>query len=80
MRKIAKRFRGWLAFKAHILSKQSTLGSKAENRGVVVTEVGSYSRRVDSCTTQLKAQGPSRTCSESKEEDEKEGKVCGKRS
>ena len=27
-------------------------------------------RRVDSCITQLKAQGPSRTCDESKEEEE----------
>ena len=31
-------------------------------------EVGSYLRRIDSCITQLKAQGPSRTCNESKEE------------
>ena len=30
----------------------------------------SYLRRIDSCITQLKAQGPSRTCNESKEEDE----------
>ena len=35
---------------------------------VVVTEAGSYSRLIDSCITQLKAQGPSRTCNESKEE------------
>ena len=28
----------------------------------------SYLRRIDSCITQLKAQGPSRTCNESKEE------------
>ena len=28
--------------------------------------------RIDSCITQLKAQGPSRTCNESKEEEEKE--------
>jgi len=32
------------------------------------TEVGSYARLIDSCITQLKAQGPSRTCNESKEE------------
>ena len=32
------------------------------------TEAGSYLRRIDSCITQLKAQGPSRTCNESKEE------------
>ena len=31
---------------------------------------GSYLRLTDSCITQLKAQGPSRTCNESKEEEE----------
>jgi len=30
-----------------------------------------YLRLIDSCITQLKAQGPSRTCNESKEEEEK---------
>jgi len=34
------------------------------------TEAGSHLRRIDSCITQLKAQGPSRTCNESKEEEE----------
>ena len=34
------------------------------------TEGGSYLRLIDSCITQLKAQGPSRTCNESKEEEE----------
>jgi len=33
-------------------------------------EAGSYLRLIDSCITQLKAQGPSRTCNESKEEEE----------
>ena len=33
------------------------------------TEAGSYLRPVDSFITQLKAQGPSRTCNESKEEE-----------
>ena len=37
------------------------------------SEAGSYLRRIDSCITQLKAQGPSRTCNESKEEEEE---VC----
>ena len=37
---------------------------------VVVTEAGSFLRLIDSCVTQLKAQGPSRTCNESKEEEE----------
>ena len=35
-------------------------------------EVGSYLRRIDSFITQLKAQGPSRTCNESKAEEEEE--------
>ena len=34
-----------------------------------VAEAGSYLRLTDSCITQLKAQGPSRTCNESKEEE-----------
>jgi len=34
------------------------------------TEAGPYLRLMDSCITQLKAQGPSRTCNESKEEEE----------
>ena len=33
-------------------------------------EAGSCLRRIDSCIAQLKAQGPSRTCNESKEEEE----------
>ena len=36
------------------------------------TEAGSYLRLIDSCITQFKAQGPARTCNESKEEDEEE--------
>ena len=36
---------------------------------------GSYLRLVDSCITQLKAQGPSRNCDESnKEEEEDQGR------
>jgi len=38
----------------------------------VLTEAGSYLRLIDFCITQLKAQGPSRTCNESKEEEEGE--------
>ena len=34
------------------------------------SEVGSYLRLIDSCITQLKAQGPSRTCNESNDEEE----------
>jgi len=33
------------------------------------SETGSYLRLIGSCVTQLKAQGPSRTCNESKEEE-----------
>jgi len=33
------------------------------------SEEGSYLRLTDVCITQLKAQGPSRTCNESKEEE-----------
>ena len=35
------------------------------------SEEGSYVRLIDSCITQLKAQGPSRTCNESQEDEEK---------
>ena len=34
------------------------------------SEAVSYLRLIDSCITQLKAQGPSRTCNESKKEEE----------
>ena len=34
--------------------------------GVVVTEAGSYFRLIDSCITQLEAQGPSRTFHDSR--------------
>ena len=36
------------------------------------SEADSYLRLVDPCITELKAQGPSRTCNESKEEEEEE--------
>jgi len=35
------------------------------------TQAGSYLRLIDSCSTQLKAQGPFRTCNQSKEEQER---------
>ena len=34
------------------------------------SEAGSYSRSIDSCITQLKAEEPPRTCNESGEEEE----------
>ena len=36
------------------------------------SETGSYLRLIDSCITQLKVQGPSRTCNESEEEEEED--------
>jgi len=45
-----------------------------------VTEAGSYLRLIDSCITQLKAQRPSRTCNESKEEEEGGGLPRGSQS
>ena len=46
------------------------------------SEAGSYLRLIDSCITQLKAQGPSRTCNESKEEEDErcsDGAHCSAR-
>ena len=40
-------------------------------------EAGSYLRLIDSCITQLKAQGPSRTCNESKEDEEGRRRPAG---
>jgi len=42
------------------------------------SEAGSYLRPIDSCITQAKTQGPSRTCNESKEE-ERRGRERGAR-
>jgi len=36
------------------------------------SEEGSYLRLIDSCITQLNAQGPSETCRKSKEEEEED--------
>jgi hypothetical protein len=35
------------------------------------SEAGSYLRLIDCCINELKAQGPSRTCNESKKDEEK---------
>ena len=40
------------------------------------SEAGSYLRLIDACITQLQAQGPSRTCNESKAEEEEEDLVA----
>jgi len=58
------------ALEVEWLKRQKRFPAKAENRGVVVTEAGSYLRLIDSCMTQLQAQGHSRTCNESKEEED----------
>ena len=54
------------------LKCQKRISAKPENRCVVLTQAGSYLRLIDFCITQLTAQGPSRTCNESKEEEEEE--------
>ena len=43
------------------------------------SEAGSYLRLIDSCSTQLKAQGPSRTCNESKEDEDRGTSLIRKR-
>ena len=53
------------------LFKKGVLQSRVVRRVKMCSgsEAGSYLRLIDSCITQLKAQGPSRTCNESKEEE-----------
>ena len=66
-------FRGGLVFEA--LCSGSEAGSYLRRSG---SEAGSYLRRKDSCITQLKAQGTSRTCNESEQEEKnKPGLVFG---
>jgi len=48
---------------------RSRASPTCQEGSVVVTEAGSYLRLIDSCITQLKAQGPSRICTASKEEE-----------
>ena len=50
------------------------LGLKVEGFGHLSLARGVVGVLIDSCITQLKSQGPSRTCDESKEKDEEE---CG---
>ena len=70
----ADRMRDVLEVNPHQISNGSSVEIiflvKAGNRGVVVTEVGSYLRLIHSCITQLNAQGLSRTCNENKESEE----------
>ena len=52
---------------------RSGLDSRAGVEVCCGTEAGSYLRLIDSCITQRKAQGLSRTCNERKEEEEQAG-------
>ena len=51
-------------------SSTSSAARRSVSSATCGTEAGSYLRLTDSCITQLKAQGPSRTCHEIKEEAE----------
>ena len=57
-----------------VISRVDTYGNGVSQVGFlsqyIGNEAGSYSRLIDSCIAQLKAQGPSRTCDECKEEEE----------
>ena len=64
-----QRFRGGLVFKAHRLCV--SLNSRLEMRSIGCPEE-EHLRRIDACITQIKAKGPSRTCNESKDEEEEE--------
>ena len=59
------------------LRRQPLPSDPGTNKPVLCSgsEAGSYLRRIDSCITPLKAQGPSRTCNESKEERNKPAKA-----
>ena len=61
---------------ANWLKRQMRFSARAENRGVAVTEAGSYLRLVGSGITQVKARGPSRTCNESNEEEEEDRRLA----
>jgi len=45
----------------------ASISDRSQKAPLTCTEAGSYLRLIDSCITQPKAQGPSRTCNESKE-------------
>jgi len=44
----------------------------SKHYGALIFPDIAYLRLIDSCITQLKAQGPARTCNESKEEEEED--------
>ena len=53
-----------------LLSVQSTVQLRLNGEMCSGFEAGSHLRLIDGCITQLKAQGPSRTCNESQKEEE----------
>jgi hypothetical protein len=52
------------------MSLRWVIGGRVESVMCSDSEAGSYLRLIDSCITQLEAQGPARTCNESEEEEE----------
>ena len=56
--------------KRKAVGPQPSQSTKGEMR--CGAEAGSYLRLIDLCVTQLKVQGPSRTCNEGKEEEKKQ--------
>ena len=61
----------WVVHVGHGVMASPARCGRVEVHGCV-TEAGSVLRLIYSCITQLKAQGPSRTCNESKEQEEEE--------
>ena len=57
---------------AQALHRVPTVGTVCVVTPISGSKAGSYLRLIDSCITPLKAQGPSRTCNESKEEEEED--------
>ena len=70
-RLIVPLFRGSSRFESLILPRHSRFECEC-NQEYMTDRPGSYVRLIDSRITQLKAQGPSRTCNKSKEEEEED--------
>jgi len=63
-----------------LTEKNVLIGSALEaTQGQILSQPPTDLRLIDSCITQLKAQGPSRTCNESKEEEEEESPTAATR-
>ena len=52
-----------------VLTELGRVRARPPQEMCIGSEVGSHSRLIDFCVTQLKAQGPSRTCNATKEEE-----------